>query len=1075
MQPPTRGPTKPETAGAATDPIVQRLRSWAKEPTLDATLVLCDELRAAPGLRAQHVDALARALMQRLAKEPRALIELGRLQMQVGKLGEAQQTLVAAGRLDAQAAAPYRFLGEVLLRRGDVPRAERMLEKAVEIVSAGADLLADPALDVEGWLEHARALRPVHEQKGEAAVAAEMSGVPTSELAAPARAPGARRSLPPPTPIESPADDEPTQVAAIPSDLREKLKPSVSTNYGKAAPPSPKPATEAPAKRSVVPPPIPKSQPPAAMVRDTSDDTIDTTDAEGARLVRDAIARSKSDDEGAEEDQLATIERPAFDAKKADEPAPRAFGGAFDPPRTAPIVEPPKPQPPPQKLARLEAKLPSFRPGAPASLDDEAPVPASPMPKQQDDASPPPGPNPLATGRMRSLAANAVTFSGRSARGESTGAPEPAAGEAWPAERVLDALASAGLYERAAAASSPAQWVARRDVGRERGRGSWLYALIAVLAIGGIGGGLAYGQHRKAQQRLEAETLTASAEANVRKGSLNALAQAEAELGKALELDSRTQPGARIWLADRVLRAMMWPGDSRREGGLAGAIERGKTVGLTEDEMSFARIALALGSDDTAGAVTLAKSKEQGHASKKEDAWTELAVGWVLERAGDLRAIERYANAQKLDPELVPARLYLAKLAALGGDEAKVAELTKGMPDDLGPTVADLGALATLSKTGVPGKGGAGDAVRPAGLGWIAPALVAADPKADLAARRKEAARAFALAREPGDLVRVGRLASVAGDQALASRAALHALEVSPIFPPARVLAARLALYVGRPDDAARALDGVQNPGDPELASLRAWLAYERGDVAAIAAALDDASLPPNALDRPDVQSITRALRVAQKSAARGAAKLEAADAAEITALRTLDEPGPSVAFDLAIEAADLKLAQELAKDWTDVEARPARALRLARLSRLGAKAEDADRYSRIAVEQGTVSPAALVERVLVLAAIGKAADGLAMLTRNPLLAVDEQPWLRAYASAQSGKVGDAKKALETQADPDAKASFAVRRDALLAFAAVGDGKRGKPLAKALLAERPNDPDVVANAKLLGVTVKDLK
>src|SRR5262249_50748556 len=156
--------------------------------------------------------------------------------------------------------------------------------------------------------------------------------------------------------------------------------------------------------------------------------------------------------------------------------------------------------------------------------------------------------------------------------------------------------------------------------------------------------------------------------------------------------------------------------------------------------------------------------------------------------------------------------------------------------------------------------------------------------------------------------------------------------------------------------------------------------------------------------------------------------------------------------------------------DQASVGARPMRALRLARLARLQGKADDADRLSAIAVEQATVVPRALVERVLVLCALGKGADALSLLTRYSLLATDEQPWLRAYANAQAGKTADARKLVADLNDPDKKTTpWAVRRDALLAIAASGDDKRAKPMAKDMLKERPGDPDVQAVAKTLGV------
>jgi len=47
----------------------------------------------------------------------------------------------------------------------------------------------------------------------------------------------------------------------------------------------------------------------------------------------------------------------------------------------------------------------------------------------------------------------------------------------------------------------------------------------------------------------------------------------------------------------------------------------------------------------------LAKTLDPGAATTRLDAWRELAVGWVFERAGDARAVERYAHAVELDPD----------------------------------------------------------------------------------------------------------------------------------------------------------------------------------------------------------------------------------------------------------------------------------------------------------------------------------------------------------------------------------------------------------------------------------------
>ena len=82
MQPPPRG-------NASSDEVVERIRAWAKRPTAEATLAICDELRrlGAPEVRGNHVDVLAKAIMQRHAKSAPVLIALGRLQLEGGVEG----------------------------------------------------------------------------------------------------------------------------------------------------------------------------------------------------------------------------------------------------------------------------------------------------------------------------------------------------------------------------------------------------------------------------------------------------------------------------------------------------------------------------------------------------------------------------------------------------------------------------------------------------------------------------------------------------------------------------------------------------------------------------------------------------------------------------------------------------------------------------------------------------------------------------------------------------------------------------------------------------------------------------
>ncbi|MEO0326695.1 MAG: tetratricopeptide repeat protein, partial [Myxococcota bacterium] len=116
----------------------------ATPENLDARLL---RFRSDPG--GEDAVALAHALLE--AKRPReagevakrhlqdapdhaeALLYLGRAWMDQGDLLRAQKTLLQAARADARSPAPYRWLGEVLLRRGDPERAARVLDKAASL------------------------------------------------------------------------------------------------------------------------------------------------------------------------------------------------------------------------------------------------------------------------------------------------------------------------------------------------------------------------------------------------------------------------------------------------------------------------------------------------------------------------------------------------------------------------------------------------------------------------------------------------------------------------------------------------------------------------------------------------------------------------------------------------------------------------------------------------------------------------------------------------------------------------------------------------------------------------------
>ena len=76
--------------------------------------------------------------------DPTLLLLAGRAWLVEGDLGRSQKALLQAAQLNKQDAEPFRWLGEVLLRRADLERAERVAHQALELSpnsSAVHDLL----------------------------------------------------------------------------------------------------------------------------------------------------------------------------------------------------------------------------------------------------------------------------------------------------------------------------------------------------------------------------------------------------------------------------------------------------------------------------------------------------------------------------------------------------------------------------------------------------------------------------------------------------------------------------------------------------------------------------------------------------------------------------------------------------------------------------------------------------------------------------------------------------------------------------------------------------------------------
>jgi tetratricopeptide (TPR) repeat protein len=147
------------------DPIDSLVQDWKANPNAAKTIALCNALRGKPhGPLMQQVGDFA---TQRLGDDAAVLLSVARMYMDVQRYADAQQVLVAAGKVAPRDAFVYRLLGEALLRRGDASRAEKVLARAIQLGARDED--------TQLWLEHARIYKPLQSTDGAKAVAAELA------------------------------------------------------------------------------------------------------------------------------------------------------------------------------------------------------------------------------------------------------------------------------------------------------------------------------------------------------------------------------------------------------------------------------------------------------------------------------------------------------------------------------------------------------------------------------------------------------------------------------------------------------------------------------------------------------------------------------------------------------------------------------------------------------------------------------------------------------------------------------------------------------------------------------------
>jgi tetratricopeptide (TPR) repeat protein len=645
-------------------------------------------------------------------------------------------------------------------------------------------------------------------------------------------------------------------------------------------------------------------------------------------------------------------------------------------------------------------------------------------------------------------------------------APRPAGPNSQPmpgARDVLEALQIAGVFEPDGSVRPQVFNWDKPERGKRRiGSFASLIAL-ALLIVGGASGAYYYVNDKRAKAHVESENLLTQIDQNLRASDTKLLEPSEQGIARAFDLESRSPHAALTWLHERAMVGLLKGGDNVA---FEDATVRAKEVLVEDKRLAFTYVASFLFQGDTAGAAS-AIAKWDGKAD--DDPWYQLASGATFERAGDTRALERYAAAVKLDPNLIAAQILLARATAVDGDPHRAAELAKEFRAKY-PDRIEGAALVALAWARDPMRGepppeakeiaDKAEAV-PMPLRAVAPAvraLMAIDQHKNDEAK-VALTKGLTVADTPGVAAWLGGIALATGDEALARKGALTAVSYSAVYPPARVLAARVALLGARLDEALKASEELP-PTSPDVVIVTAAVAYEKLDGERMRSALD--GLPDDAKKLPLLVPLVRgqALLAGNGQALGGNKALDMAD----------DETpwADLVAMDSALDTGDIDLAHQIALKWKTTEPKAMRAVRLARLARWDGKNDDAERLSRLALEGHSMTVRALAERVFVLVAMNKAPNALAVFKAFPNVGGPLAKWLRAYAVASNGKLEEARAILSQEDPPPALAPLPSRLIAAAAYGAVKDTRKGGDYVKALVQAGFPNPDVIVAAQKVG-------
>lgn len=999
--------------------LEEMLARWRKNPDAQLTLALCATIGNSK--REELVREVGVAAETWHRKDLSVMTAVGRMYLESGLLAEAQSALVNAGKVDPNAAEPYRYLGEVLLRRGDAARSEKVLARAIQLGRSDDD--------TKLWHERASVYLGLQKRVGPQAVADELSrtvpmvnSIPPPTLGVNgaddleastvrgAQAVGAvplieeelptqrKSSLPPPpAPPRAPRFGGTQLGVAPPSGLGPGLG---STQMG-VAPPSRLGSTQ----MGVAPPGLAPAfgAPSRGGVR------------VGAPKAKEALP-SWDLDEAAEEvmDVVPIAQQPAAPFAAA------AFGAA--------------PIPPPAAVPQFSSAVLPQQPAAPSPF---AAPSVTPFAAQQ-------APSPFQPTPFQANPTAAPGYSGAGA--DPWGVPD--------ANEVLQQLALAGIYDPQVTAPPP--WEAPKA---RRPRGLWfLLGVVGVVLLGAVGAHR-YQSMVRERELAEARSLEAEVKTLLRQGTPQSLQLSEDKFKRIFELDSTSQPAAVLWLHNRALGALVLDQEPR---GISGAIHRLEALGAPAEQIATGKLGSALIEGDLAGAAGIMAKLD---AVAANDAVYQLLSGVVLDRAGEPAALARYKKAIELDPELQLAHVLAGQLALLqGGQEAKVvldnalaklgnapaAKALRALAWALGPRDSVLPGDATLSdeeKRSLPRL-----------LRAVPMATTALQKLAQGEGETAMAALDSAIAASGSPQVSswLGFMALEAGDTEMAREAALRAMRFSAVYVGARILAARVAVVGSRLEEAKKAVEGL-DPNDPQVAVVHAAAAYEGLDIPT----LEDTTARLDATAQPRLAALAQAAGVALGK------KYPSPEATKQLAVANVVF-GEVVALDALLDKGQLKEAEQLLGQLGKRGTSSVVNLRRSRLLRYQDKATDAVNSADAALREGSPTQRALVEATYALLAADNTASARDLLTRYSSALGASSEWLKALVDYASNNPRRAKASVAGLELVAGDAPVLQRVLAARTLAVVGD-RRAKDQITPLLRTFSRNPDVILAGKAVGL------